>query len=1275
MKVVPGAWFLCSFFLLAMLCPALQAADPLDKRLKEGRQSAPQWIWSAAHTKNKVPEGVCYFRKSLKLRSPEEGEIRITADNQFQLYVNGQPVGTGADWRQIEVFDITKHLQKGINTIAIEATNSDAGSAGMVARVLIKEVGGTFQDYSTNTSWKTSVRRYRNWTAPGFPESEWVAAASYGSLGAALPWGNEMVVAGEGTRFQLPEGFSVQRLMQDEEVGSLIAMAFDSAGNILASREGGHLQLVTDTNGDGTFDSVKVFCDQIKNTQGILSLGSRVFAVGDGPEGVALYRLRDADRDGVAEEIVSIVPMRGSRGEHGAHAVRLGPDGMLYVLLGNYARVGIKPGPRSPFRNWYEGHLLEPKEEDPGGHAVGIPAPGGTIFRTDTNGSFVELVAGGFRNPYDFAFNAEGEMFTYDADMEWDLGAPWYRPTRINHVTAGAEFGWRSGWAKWPEYFQDNLPALLNVGKGSPTGIEVYGHDVYPPQYHGALFGCDWATGKIHCFRLAREGATYKAEQEVFVEGRPLNATDISVGPDGSIYFCTGGRGTDGGIYRVAYEKADTTEQPEKSSPIDLVLGQPQLDADWSRSKIARLRARIGTSWGDELATAALDTQRDVSERLQAIELLVLFGPRPSDELLLELANDQQLEVRAQATRLMYTSTSLKCRDQLIRSLEDNHALVRRLACEALTRSGLPTAAEKHVRMLVDDDRYVAFAARRSLEQLPVDLWEDLVLALGEGDIVGFCRGANALLAVRRDQATAEAILQKCLEHLANSESSFTESQLTSLLRTTELAFILGQLEEERFPELGELLLARYPSNNLPVDRELVRLLVYLDVPGTAQKLAAQIASDIPRADKLHIAAYGAKLKSGWDTDSKLALMEFYESIRSLSAGYSVSAYVENFAREFFSKLSLEERGHILSAGERWPTSALSVLARLPEEVDAEMLAKLRELDGRVRPLCAEHDRYRRLRVGILAVLGRSGEADSLAYLREVFRDEPEQRDTVAMSLTQHPEDDSWSYLIESLKTVRGAVAREVLAALAKVPQRPSEPEPYRQVILLGLQLDPQDASLATNLLNHWSGQASTSEGVSYAEQLKTWQQWYSRTFPDAPPAELPQDTGKDKWSYEELLTYLESDAARTASAERGKQAFATAQCIKCHRCGATGETIGPDLSAVAQRFQRKEILESIVYPSHIISDQYASKKVLANGRTYVGLAVPTQAGTTVLLPDGEKVELAKDDIESIGPSKISAMPDGLLNHLSLQQVADLFAYLSERRGQELATEEAPNIR
>ena len=69
----------------------------------------------------------------------------------------------------------------------------------------------------------------------------------------------------------------------------------------------------------------------------------------------------------------------------------------------------------SPHHHYYDGELFTPKYEDANGHAAGIKAPGGTVVRTDTNGSFIELFVGGFRNAYDHAFNRDGELFTYDS--------------------------------------------------------------------------------------------------------------------------------------------------------------------------------------------------------------------------------------------------------------------------------------------------------------------------------------------------------------------------------------------------------------------------------------------------------------------------------------------------------------------------------------------------------------------------------------------------------------------------------------------------------------------------------------------------------------------------------------------------------------------------------------------------------------------------------------------------------------------------------------------
>ncbi len=1229
----------------------------------------PQWIWSPSHEKNEVPVGDCYFRKSFDLKTPELGEVQITADNRFELFVNEQSVGRGEDWRKMQVYDISKYLRKGRNCIAVKVSNIDAGSAGLVARVLVKENGNTFVSYSTNKSWKTSVRQYQSWSNPDFPDREWVGAKSYGMLNATLPWGDEVVFAGEGSRFKIGKEFTVERLMADHEVGSLIAMSFDGDGNILASREGGHLLLLTDTDGNGAHDAVEVFCDQIKNVQGILAHQGSVYSIGDGPEGVALYRLRDANRDGTAEEIKALVPIRGSRGEHGAHAVRLGPDGMLYVIIGDHARVGVQPGPQSPYRNAYEGDLVKPRYDDPRGHAVGIPAPGGTVFRTDTEGSFVELVAGGLRNSYDFAFNAAGELFTYDADMEWDMGAPWYRPTRINHVTAGAELGWRSGWAKWPSYYLDSLPAAINLGAGSPTGVEFYYHDAFPERYHGALFGCDWATGKIHCLRFQPGGASYTATNEVFVEGRPLNATDLAVGPDGALYFCTGGRGTDGGVYRIRW--TENQSKAQLPSTLEDALAQPQLDAAWSQSQVARVKQALGQKWDLQLPTIAASAKRTVPERLKALDLLVTFGPQPSEALLTQLASDPSVELRTRAARLLFAHRTTSSRDTLVRLLDDKEPFVRRVACETLTRFGSPAPPETFVKLLDDESRFVAFAARRALEQLPLGNWAQQVLEHPSPTV--FCRGSAAILATSPSTQAAQAVLPRCEQLLANpptTESTVASNRLRlDLLRVAQLALELGKIAPQNVPSLGSTLLQYYPSGVDPVDRELVRLLVYLQVPGAAEKFATQmLREDLADPEKIHLGAYAGRLQTGWTPDAKQAFLKFYEVSRAVPGGYSVSAYLENFARDFFAQMTPVEARQIITTGQQWPTSALSLLATLPASPGADLLAELRALDGRIKPMCAKSDTYRRLRVGTLAVLGRSGEPASLAYLRDIYAKEPEQRTTIAMTLAQHPQGDNWAYLVDSIKTVDGIVAQEVLRALTQVAQRPQQPEPFRQVILLGLRLGDSGAPLALQLLDHWSGQSQANQPgqptTDWQAKLAGWQQWYAKHFPGAPPAELPVDSGTDKWSHDELLAFLRTRSGRAGDRERGEAAFTKADCFKCHRCGGKGETIGPDLTTIAQRFQQQELLESIVYPSHNISDQYASKNVTTNGRTYSGLVVPRgNAGVTVLLSDGQKVDLAHADIDDLRVSSVSVMPTGLLNKLSLSEVADLFAFLSDPSG------------
>ena len=132
----------------------------------------------------------------------------------------------------------------------------------------------------------------------------------------------------------------------------------------------------------------------------------------------------------------------------------------------------------------------------------------------------------------------------------------------------------------------------------------------------------------------------------MFIEGKPLNATDIAVGPDGAIYFCTGGRGTDGGVYRVRWTGQQPAEQVIRGEGIELALRQPQFGADWAKAQVAKVLQELGNQWPRELERVILDKGRTVEDRRRRLNLITYFGPHPSQQLLLTLSRDRHSAMR-----------------------------------------------------------------------------------------------------------------------------------------------------------------------------------------------------------------------------------------------------------------------------------------------------------------------------------------------------------------------------------------------------------------------------------------------------------------------------------------------------------------------------------------------------------------------------------------------------------------------------------------------------
>jgi putative heme-binding domain-containing protein len=427
-------------------------------------------------------------------------------------------------------------------------------------------------------------------------------------------------------RIRLAEGFKIELIysVPRDDKGSWVAMCQDDKGRLIVSDQyGGLYRFPVPKLGEKvdpasveqitfTEDNSKMRQDEKKppvktdpalrklpnigHAQGLcyafdslyVVVNSRASSTGSG-----VFRLLDTDGDDQFDKVVTIKKLAATGGEHGPHAVLPAPDGKhLYVVMGNQTELPADYTHSRVPEVWAEDQLFPSLQH----FMKGTEAPRGHIAQIDPEGKTWEIVATGFRNQYDAAFNQDGELFTFDADMEWDLNTPWYRPTRVNHVIDGAEFGWRVGSGKFMDYCTDTFGAAVDIGPGSPTGVTFGTGAKFPAKYQQAFFICDWSYGKLYAVHLKPKGSTYTGVFEEFASAQPLPLTDILVNAeDGAMYFTVGGRRTQSGLYRVTYTGNEST------APAELVTAGEQ----------ARIRRHRLEAFVQKDASAAKSKQLD----------------------------------------------------------------------------------------------------------------------------------------------------------------------------------------------------------------------------------------------------------------------------------------------------------------------------------------------------------------------------------------------------------------------------------------------------------------------------------------------------------------------------------------------------------------------------------------------------------------------------------------------------------------------------------------
>jgi putative membrane-bound dehydrogenase-like protein len=987
--------------------------------------------------------------------------------------------------------------------------------------------------------------------------------------------------------------------------------------------------------------------------------GNDLYFCGDG----WLSRYRDSQGRGEADGLPEkLVPLAFE--EHGGHAIRKGPDGWLYVIGGNSSGIDRRQVTlaSSPIR--------EPEA--------------GALIRLTPDGKKSEVIAHGFRNPYDFDFNAAGDLFTYDSDNEEDYFLPWYLPTRLYHIGYGAHHGWRlkgfkRSWGRH-DYYLDTVEMLWPVGRGSPTGIACYRHDQFPERYRGGLFALDWTFGKVYFFPLEEDGASYKTKPEIFLESvgdNGFDPTDIVVAPDGAMFVCIGGRGTRGAVYRVEFVgdgKTPVKRMAKPANDLDTVLKADQpLDA-WSRSAWMPLAHKVGAApFGDVVA----DVKRTPAERMRATEVLTeLFGGLPVETAKLGARASSPL-VRARVAWSLGRSTPVNTTllEQL--AIEDSHPRVRLAALDALVEQRREEAADRLVKAatlnLANGDRRVRQAAARLASLLPDESWKMFWKDLQRGSPAARLSGALAALWQNTKTTTDDDVIETALPVLAATKD--TELRLQAL-RLIVLAFGDFRLKDPPIETYSayslveslkgkETTVARIlrvvrpvlPSGDPHLDTEAARLLAMFedDDPQSLAKIAAFWTEKSSPTQDMHFLVVFSRLRAERSPE---------QTTKVAQVVLGLNRKLENWQLRIKQNWSVRLPEVVDQLIHRDPRLA-DALVKHPDFVNASHVTVANRLD-------ADH-RQQAARLFLKAVQEDTDFAwsipliDLLASLpasevRPLFREQWSNlglRDPILLYLAKDPAENDRDRFLAGLDSAQHTVIRACLAALERLPRDTDAKHLIPLLRLLRrLEAEPKERELRSQLvilLGRQTGKAFALNRDDAAASKAGYQaifDWFDKTHPEL-LAQL-NGGGEDAASWAKLLKSVDWDKG---DSKHGEKLFRDRACVTCH-AGPT--RLGPDLTGVATRFSRDDLFTPIIDPSRDVAPAYRVTNVeTKKGLVHSGIVIYESAEGVILQTGAATtIRVANKDIASRQPSTKSLMPDGLLKDLKAEDLADLYSYL-----------------
>jgi len=505
----------------------------------EAEPILPCWIW----TETTTDEPVVFDHEFANDRLPEKAIVRLTGDFcHVELRVNDQVVGFVEAFDPVTEFDILPFFQLEINKVSLVAYPVLGPSA--VAATLTTRWGDAEGTIDTSRGWSHNATIERGLvTAARWGDNELRDidhSAEYNQ------WKEAFADASAIQLSDLPKDFRIEKIKSaSEEEDSWVSLAIDENNRLYLGMEKKGILRLTPGGPTQKIKDAEVINDSLEECRGLVFHEGALYA--NANDSKALYRLRDTTGDDQFDEVTLIRQTEGSVG-HGRNDLALAPDWTIHAIHGDSVEAP-------------DGATFDTASED------SASKPLGHWLSLGREADEWNIHSRGLRNPYGLDFNNDGEAFTYDADNEGDVGLPFYRPSRINHLVRGANYGWwqRPGNTRSiPVYAPDSVPTTFDIGRGSPTSVKFGYRSRFPAPWSDALFALDWAYGRIIAVNLTPRGASYYASGSEFLTGRPLNVTDLDFDSYGRMYFITGGRKTRSALFRIDYQ--EDHEPPERAS-------------------------------------------------------------------------------------------------------------------------------------------------------------------------------------------------------------------------------------------------------------------------------------------------------------------------------------------------------------------------------------------------------------------------------------------------------------------------------------------------------------------------------------------------------------------------------------------------------------------------------------------------------------------------------------------------------------------------------------